>query len=190
MDMQGWTEGEIRTRDLMAPCGLYCGTCGVYIATRDGNEKFRAIMASLYGTKPEEKGCFGCMQPDPPKKRYALCNVCGIRNCVKSKGYYSCHQCQEWPCNLIQSFPLATGFRVMKRTTPIWRAKVAAYGDEEGSVEWARAECERYHCPSCGSPLFRGAQRCRVCKRPIADELDGSLQADFDAGQWHQWLDK
>jgi len=78
MDMQGWTEGEIRTRDLMAPCGLYCGTCGVYIATRDSNEKFSAIMASLYGTKPEETGGFGCMQPDPPKKRYALCNVCGI----------------------------------------------------------------------------------------------------------------
>ena len=52
---------------------------------------------------------------------------------------------------------------------------VARYGDEEGSVEWARAECERYHCPDCGSPLFRGAQRCRVCKRDVSDDLDGSL---------------
>jgi hypothetical protein len=45
----------------------------------------------------------------------------------------------------------------------------------KGSVEWARAECERYHCSSCGKPLFRGAQRCRACKKPVADELDGSL---------------
>jgi len=36
--MAGWTEEEITNRELMAPCGLYCGTCGVYIATRDDNE--------------------------------------------------------------------------------------------------------------------------------------------------------
>jgi hypothetical protein len=188
--MQGWTEEEIRTKDLMAPCGLYCGTCGVYIATRDGNEKFKAAMANLYGTKPEQTECLGCMQPDPPKKRYGWCDTCRIRDCVRSKGYYSCHQCQEWPCSLIQSFPLATGLRVMMRTIPAWRAKVEVYGDEVGSVEWARAECERYHCPSCGSPLFRGAQRCRACKKPIADALDGSLQPDLDIRQAQRWLDR
>ena len=173
--MEGWTEEEIKNKDLMAPCGLYCGSCGVYIATRDGNEKFKAIMANLYGTKPEETECYGCMQTDPPKKQYAKCGVCAIRNCIKTKGFYSCHQCEEWPCHLIDNFHFATGVRVMKRTIPVWREKVSEHGDEKGSVEWARSECRRYHCPSCGSPLFRGAQRCRACKRPVADELDGSL---------------
>jgi hypothetical protein len=173
--MDGWMEEEIRNRDLMAPCGLYCGACGVYIANRDGNEKFTAIMGALYGSEPEKTKCLGCMQPDPPKELYGYCKECEIRNCVKSKGHYSCHQCEEWPCDLIENFGLATGVRVMKGTSPIWREKVAEYGDEQGSVEWARAECERYHCSSCGSPLFRGAQRCRACKKPVADELDGSL---------------
>jgi len=27
----------------------------------------------------------------------------------------------------------------------------------------------------CGKPLFRGAQLCRACKKPVAEELDGSL---------------
>ena len=45
----------------------------------------------------------------------------------------------------------------MKRTIPIWRQKVAQLGDEEGSVEWARSECERYHCPFCGEPLSGGS---------------------------------
>ena len=76
---------------------------------------------------------------------------------------------------MIKDFPLATGVRVMEKTIPLWRTKVAENGDEKGSVEWARAECERYHCPSCGKPLFRGAQRCRACKEPVADKLDGSL---------------
>jgi hypothetical protein len=76
---------------------------------------------------------------------------------------------------MIDNFGLATGLRVMKRTIPIWREKVAEHGDEEGSVEWTRAEFERYHCSACGKPLFRGAQRCKACKKPVADELDGFL---------------
>lgn len=173
--MEGWTEEEFENRDLMAPCGLYCGTCGLYIATRDRNGKFRSVMASLYGTKPEETECLGCMQPDSAKKIYLACSVCTIRSCVKTKGYYSCHQCEDWPCSMIRGFPFATGVRVMERTIPVWRAKVAEHGDQKGSVQWARAECERYHCSSCGKPLFRGAQRCRACRKEVADELDGSL---------------
>lgn len=173
--MKGWSEDEFKNRELMAPCGLYCGTCGVYIATRDNNEKFKTVMGGLYGTKPEETECRGCMQPDPPQKLYFYCKFCKIRDCVQEKGFYSCHQCEDWPCDMIGNFGLATGKRVMLRTIPIWREKVAELGDEEGSVAWARSECERYHCPHCGEPLFRGAQRCRACKQTIADELDGSL---------------
>ena len=173
--MEGWSEEEITNRDLMAPCGLHCGVCGVYIATRDKNEKFRAVMGNLYGTKPEDTKCLGCMQTDSSGKLYSFCKICRIRDCVREKGYYSCHQCEEWPCGLIEDFGLATGLRVMKRTIPVWREMVAAYGDDKGSVEWSRAELTRYHCSSCGRPLFRGAQRCRACKKDVADELDGSL---------------
>ena len=70
--MEGWFEDEIRNKKLMAPCGLYCGVCGVYIATRDKNEKFKTAMATLYGTKPEDTECLGCMQPNPPEKLCVL----------------------------------------------------------------------------------------------------------------------
>ena len=96
--------GEIRNKELRAPCGLYCGACGVYIATRDKNEKLKAIMGNLYGTKPEETECLGCMQPNPAKKIVGFCRICAIRNCTKSKGFYSCHQCEEWPCSRIENF--------------------------------------------------------------------------------------
>lgn len=173
--MEGWTEDEIRNKNLMAPCGLYCGVCGVYIATRDNNQKFKKAMGNLYGTTPEETECQGCMQTDAKNKLYAYCKLCTIRDCVKKKGFYSCHQCEEWPCEKIENFGLATGKRVMKHTIPIWKSNVAEHGDEKGSVEWARTVCQRYHCPACGKPLFRGAQRCRACNHSVADELDGSL---------------
>ncbi len=173
--MEGWSENEIKNKDLMAPCGLYCGACGVYIATRDNNIKFMTVMANLYGTNPEETQCQGCMQKDPSRKQYAFCKSCDIRNCVKEKNYYSCHQCEEWPCDMIKNFGYATGVRVMKRAIPVWRENVKQLGIEEGCIEWARSECERYHCHNCGKPLFRGAQRCRSCKEPVAEKLDGTL---------------
>jgi hypothetical protein len=172
--MEGWREAEILSKELLAPCGLYCGVCGVYIATRDDNKKFKAILARLYGTKPEETRCFGCMQLDQGKL-HSYCKQCQIRECVRIKEYYSCHQCREWPCAKVDNFAFATGVRVMKRAIPKWREKVATHGHEEGSIAWARSECERYHCLSCGGVLFRGAQRCRSCGREVADDLDGLL---------------
>ena len=85
--MEGWTEEEIKDKNLMAPCGLYCGACGVYLATRDKNEKFKEVMGNLYKTKTEDTECYGCMQSEPPKKLYGYCTLCAIRNCVRGKGY-------------------------------------------------------------------------------------------------------
>ena len=171
--MRGWTDDEFADRRLMAPCGLYCGACGVYISHRDGNTKFRDKLAALYGSKPEATMCKGCMQDEPADCLYDFCRSCALRECVLDRGFYSCHQCDEFPCGLVERFPIPVGRRVMNRAIPAWREMVAEHGDERGSVEWARNECHRYHCPHCGEPLFRGAVRCRACKQDIADELDG-----------------
>ena len=45
--MKGWTEEEIKNKNLMAPCGLYCGACGAYIATRDKNDKLKTALRSV-----------------------------------------------------------------------------------------------------------------------------------------------
>jgi len=51
--MKKWTEEEIQNRDLMAPCGLYCGACGIYIATR--------ILKLLPKTNCGQCGCPSCI---------------------------------------------------------------------------------------------------------------------------------
>ncbi len=83
--MKGWTEEEIKNKNLMAPCGLYCGACGIYIATRDKNDKLKTALGNLYGTKPEETQCRGCMQADPPETLYSFCRSCKMRELCSLK---------------------------------------------------------------------------------------------------------
>ena len=44
-------------KKLAAPCGLYCGVCGVYIAHRDDNIKFKDRLAGVYGVAVDEVKC-------------------------------------------------------------------------------------------------------------------------------------
>jgi len=167
--MKEWTEEEIRDKNLMAPCGLFCGACGVYIATRDGNEELKAIMGKTYGAAPEETKCLGCMQPNGSTKLFGFCADCAIRDCAKSKSYFSCYQCGEFPCSIIESFPFGPGRKIMKDSIPKWRDKVSAYGAEQGAVEWARQECGRYRC-SCGEPHLRGQITCDACGQTVTED--------------------
>jgi len=141
--------------DLLSPCGLYCGVCAVYIAHRDDNKKFKERLAPVYGVGPEDIRCKGCKSDEP----FGFCKVCPIKSCTIEKGYEGCYQCGDFPCSLIDAFPLPVGKKVILRTVPQWR--------EMGTDKWIAAEEERYHCPECGADLFRGAQRCRQCKTPV-----------------------
>jgi len=127
----------------------------VYIAHRDGNEKFKERLGPVYGVTPEEIRCKGCKSDEP----FGFCKTCPIKACATEKEFESCHQCDEFPCTLIDNFPLPVGKKVIMRAIPEWRAM--------GTEAWVAAEEERYHCPECGNALFRGAQRCRSCKTPV-----------------------
>jgi len=141
--------------ELIAPCGLYCGVCGIYIATRDGNDKFKERLTQVYNLPVEEIECRGCLAEKP----FIYCRVCAIKSCTGERGYEGCHQCDQWPCEHIEKFPLPVGKKVIMRAVSQWR--------EWGTEKWVREEEERYHCPECGYPLFRGAKRCRSCRVPV-----------------------
>jgi len=145
---------EVR-KELLAPCGLYCGVCGVLIATQDQNPKFRERLSTVYNVPADEIRCRGCLSDE----RFAYCRVCPIRSCTQAKDYEGCHQCDEFPCAQIASFPLPVGKKVILRAVPAWR--------ELGTEAWIEAEEARYRCPSCGRGLFRGTKRCRECGEPV-----------------------
>lgn len=142
-------------KGLLAPCGLYCGVCGILIAHRDGNEKFKERLATVYGVEPEMLVCDGCKSDNV----WGFCQVCPIKSCTEERGYEGCHQCDDFPCDHINNFPMPVGKKVMLRAIPQWR--------EMGTEAWVEAEEKRYICPSCGYKLFRGAKRCRSCKESV-----------------------
>jgi len=67
--------------ELLAPCGLYCGVCGVYMASRDNNQKLKDKLANAYGVTPEQIACKGCLS----NEKFVYCQTCGIRSCVMEK---------------------------------------------------------------------------------------------------------
>jgi len=148
-------EETMVNKDLLAPCGLYCGVCGILIAHRDNNSKFKELLAGFYGVLPEEIACKGCLS----EERFKFCEQCLIRSCIHEKHYEGCHQCGDFPCDLIHNFPVPVGKKVILRAIPTRQ--------ELGTEKWVEQEELRYHCPHCGSGLFRGAKRCRNCKEPV-----------------------
>ncbi len=143
------------SKELLAPCGLYCGVCGILMAHRDDNQKFKERLSTVYGMSPDDIVCEGCLSD----VRFKYCQQCPIRSCAEAKHYEGCHQCGDWPCGLIEDFPMPVGKKVITRAVPAWR--------ELGTEKWVEEEEKRYHCPECGHELFRGAKRCRNCKEPV-----------------------
>ncbi len=155
--------------ELIGPCGLYCGVCAIYIAYRDNNQKFKERLVELYKGKIPGKGklpgsedmttedikCHGCLSDT----LFLYCQKCKIRECTQEKGYKGCHECDDFPCNYIENFPMSVGKKVILRVIPYWR--------KVGTEQWVREEEARYVCPECGNRLFRGVVRCNKCKTAV-----------------------
>jgi hypothetical protein len=139
-------------KELLAPCGLYCGVCSIMMAHRDNNQKLKERLAGLYGVSPEGIRCQGCLSGEV----FAYCTRCPIRSCTRQKGYEGCHQCNEFPCEHIEKFPVDVGKKVILRAIP--------YRREVGTEKWIQDEEARYTCPECGNKVFRGVVKCNQCK--------------------------
>lgn len=140
---------------LLSPCGLYCGVCGILIAHRENNQKFKERLCAVYGVSAGEIRCKGCMSDET----FVFCRTCPIKTCVKERGYEGCHECSDFPCENINNFPTEAGKKIILRAVPRWR--------EVGTEKWVEEEEQRYICPECGYKLFRGAKRCRNCRQAV-----------------------
>ena len=140
---------------LVAPCGQYCGVCGIYIAHRDNNTELKERLTTVYGVEVNEMKCQGCLSDE----LFRGCQTCSIRFCTLEKGIEGWHQCNDFPCKFILDFPYPVEKRIMLRAIPI--------RSDLGIDRFIEEEETRYQCPHCGSRLFIGAQICYECREPV-----------------------
>ena len=90
---------------------------------------------------------------------FKYCELCEIRDCTTKKGYATCHECDDWPCEFIDNFPMTIGKKVILRAIPQIR--------QWGLERFMKEEEARYTCPECGNKVFRGVVRCNKCKAQL-----------------------
>ena len=92
----------------IAFCGLDCGKCPMYIATKNDDPQARAdasrMLEETYGLKfkPEEINCDGCQTRGG--RLLAYCNDCKVRACGIANGVTDCTRCADQPCPHLAEF--------------------------------------------------------------------------------------
>jgi hypothetical protein len=102
-------------KELLAPCGAYCGVCEFY-------------------TKKKTPQCPGCAS----KKGHPFWGECQLFACAKKHSVDHCGDCTEFPCDLfINQFDPAEGPK-----SAFMRAGLLAYRKKEGTDKYIE-EVER-----------------------------------------------
>jgi len=82
--------------ELVTPCGLYCGACPLYLASKD--EKVAEAIAQKFGIPIEAASCIGC-RPSSGSPTPCRGKKCANYSCAEEKGHFTCVECADFPCN-------------------------------------------------------------------------------------------
>lgn len=153
---------------LVAPCGLYCGACPMYLASQEkDDQKLKALTqqfsAGKMQLKQEDLLCDGCIG----KGRIAsFCRKCAIRACAEGKANVTrCSDCPEFPCARITDF---------NNDGMLHHAEVLANLRQlraMGIREWTKHEADRWRCPQCRTAIAWYDKACAKCGAPRSDRL-------------------
>mgnify|MGYP003806128979 FL=1 len=105
MDVKDYP-GITDEKNLVAPCGNFCGACDMYRCAAHGNragqeklaERFRKHLG-MPDAQTEWMVCVPCRQ-NLEKCWSADCKV--FHCCVKEKGLDFCFECDDFPCDLLK----------------------------------------------------------------------------------------
>jgi hypothetical protein len=153
---------------LVAPCGLYCGACPMYLASQEKDEQKVQVLLqqfSIRGSKtvPTNFQCDGCIGGG---RVASFCRRCAMRECAENtKKVTRCADCPEFPCSKITNF---------KNDGMLHHAEVldnCRKLKEVGIKEWAKREEERWSCPKCHAKIAWYDKTCSNCDAKRSDRL-------------------
>jgi hypothetical protein len=123
---------------LVAPCGIDCGICELYLA--GGNAALKTYLVSK-GIAAEALPCTGC------RARQGHCPVlgeqCATFACAQEHGAVSCGECEQFPCDKLS--PAADRADVLPHNTKLFNLCVIARRGLEAFVAESTAIKHRYY---------------------------------------------
>ncbi len=161
-------DAEQINQDLVAPCGLYCGACPMYIATQSKDEEKLNALLKQFSAGPmklEKKDilCDGCIGNG---RVASFCRECAMRKCALGKeGVTRCSDCKDEPCDKVTKFNndgMPHHGEVLKNLDGLKKMGIA---------KWAKSEKERWTCTKCGLPMAWYDSKCSTCGAARSDKL-------------------
>ena len=150
---------EQDVRKLVGICGLYCGTCPVYLAPRKNDTKQLEEMSQARGIPIKDIRCDGCLSDNlfPP------CVECrhGFRQCAGEKKVTWCFECSDFPCQWLEDFKdvhIVNG--ISHHAHVIDDLK---YMKEHGVEQWVEEQERGGRCPQCQEKLYWFDRQCPSC---------------------------
>lgn len=137
--------------ELVAHCGLFCGSCSVYIASQ-GDDSALDWIAARFNTTREEMRCNGCRS----ERLSQQCRDCDFRTCVHEKKIENCEDCSSFPCDNLRDFQTKMPHRIELFAS-------ARYRKENGLSMWFDKMYEDYSCTACkavNSPYYITCKKC------------------------------
>jgi hypothetical protein len=159
---------------LVAPCGLYCGACPMYLATQENNEKrleslMQQFSAGKMQMKREDLLCDGCIGGG---RVASFCRRCAMRSCAAGKSNVTrCSDCPDVPCAKVTNFNndgMQHHSEVLENLRHI---------REMGIGRWTKYEEDRWRCPQCKGKLSWYDKACPKCGAKRSDKLFPLKQA-------------
>lgn len=140
-------------KKLAATCGLYCGSCGIYLATEENDTEKLLQYAIVLNQSFDETFCDGCRA----ERKSAHCSRrCSFIKCTFEKGIELCGSCPEYPCAELKDFQSKMPHRVEILDSQN-RLK------EIGWQQWLVEMKEKYSCPQCNTVNTAYEIQCRKC---------------------------
>jgi hypothetical protein len=126
------------------------------LCCRDGRESLDLI-SKLTGAPKEQIRCAGCLGPE--EEIWRNCRKCGIRACLKEKGFRFCYECAKLDegCEHYD--------RLKKRCSERREdAREALRRIQIGETEtWLQEQDAKWRCPTCKNSVSWYEETCHHC---------------------------
>ena len=140
-------------KDLVSACGLYCGACGIYLATQENNSEKILQYAVVLNQTFDETLCDGC---GAKRKSLHCSKMCTFIDCKQRKGVNFCTVCDEFTCQALNEFKSKMPHRI-EIINSQYRMK------EIGLEKWLLEMKDYFSCPQCKTVNSAYHMVCRKC---------------------------